>query len=196
MAYTAWSVVFGEQPTAAKWNQLGANDAGFKDGTNIDNLAILDRHIAANNLHAGKITNPYKFSAYKSGGNQAIGASVATKISFQTERFDTNSNFDNATNYRYTIPVTGFYFVNTIIQTLRGDATTDNNLAIYKNGVLFRKGGNMKAVTYPQHQVIGFFQFTAGDYLEVFFINVVAADSVESGTGTSSTFEGFLVSSI
>lgn len=45
MAYTAWSVVFGEQPTAAKWNQLGENDAGFKDGTNIDDLAILERHI-------------------------------------------------------------------------------------------------------------------------------------------------------
>jgi len=40
MAYTAWSVVYGEQPTAAKWNQLGANDAGFKDGTNIDAGAI------------------------------------------------------------------------------------------------------------------------------------------------------------
>lgn len=46
MAYTAWSVVFGEQPTAAKWNQLGANDAGFKDGTNIDDDAILNRHLA------------------------------------------------------------------------------------------------------------------------------------------------------
>lgn len=45
MAYTAWSVVFGEQPTAAKWNQLGENDAGFKDGSNIDNDAILLRHI-------------------------------------------------------------------------------------------------------------------------------------------------------
>lgn len=46
MAYTAWSVVFGEQPTAAKWNQLGENDAGFKDGTNIDDNAILARHLA------------------------------------------------------------------------------------------------------------------------------------------------------
>lgn len=45
MAYTAWSVVFGEQPTAAKWNQLGANDAGFKDATNIDALAIKFSHI-------------------------------------------------------------------------------------------------------------------------------------------------------
>lgn len=29
MAYTAWSVVFGEQPSATKWNLLGSNDAHF-----------------------------------------------------------------------------------------------------------------------------------------------------------------------
>ena len=29
MAYTAWSVSFGEQPSAAKWNILGSNDAYF-----------------------------------------------------------------------------------------------------------------------------------------------------------------------
>lgn len=38
MAYTAWSVVFGEQPSAAKWNILGTNDAHFNayigSGTN------------------------------------------------------------------------------------------------------------------------------------------------------------------
>ena len=46
MAYTAWSVVYGEQPTAAKWNQLGTNDAGFKDGTNIDNWCQSNRHMS------------------------------------------------------------------------------------------------------------------------------------------------------
>ena len=38
MAYAAFSVVFGEQPSAAKWNILGTNDAGFDtyigNGTN------------------------------------------------------------------------------------------------------------------------------------------------------------------
>lgn len=29
MAYSSWSVVFGEQPSAAKWNILGTNDAEF-----------------------------------------------------------------------------------------------------------------------------------------------------------------------
>ena len=40
MPYTAWDVVAFEQPTAAKWNQLGENDAGFKDGSNINAGAI------------------------------------------------------------------------------------------------------------------------------------------------------------
>lgn len=40
MAYTSWSVVFGEQPSAAKWNILGTNDASFNDGTGIADGAI------------------------------------------------------------------------------------------------------------------------------------------------------------
>lgn len=55
MAYTAWSVVYGEQPTAAKWNQLGTNDAGFKDGTNIDTGAIIARHLAAASVVAASL---------------------------------------------------------------------------------------------------------------------------------------------
>lgn len=35
MAYTSWSVVYGEVPSAAKWNILGANDASFNDGTGL-----------------------------------------------------------------------------------------------------------------------------------------------------------------
>jgi hypothetical protein len=35
MAYSSWSVVFGEQPSAAKWNILGANDAAFNNGTGL-----------------------------------------------------------------------------------------------------------------------------------------------------------------
>lgn len=45
MAYQSWSVVFGEQPSAAKWNILGTNDAGFNDGTGIAADAITSRVI-------------------------------------------------------------------------------------------------------------------------------------------------------
>lgn len=40
MAYQSWSVVYGEQPSAAKWNILGTNDASFNDGTGIAVSAI------------------------------------------------------------------------------------------------------------------------------------------------------------
>lgn len=40
MAYQSWSVVFGEQPSASKWNILGTNDASFNDGTGIGDAAV------------------------------------------------------------------------------------------------------------------------------------------------------------
>jgi hypothetical protein len=43
MTYAVFSVVFGEQPSAAKWNILGANDASFNDGTGIGNATVGSR---------------------------------------------------------------------------------------------------------------------------------------------------------
>lgn len=40
MAYASWSVVNNEQPSVAKWNILGTNDASFNDGTGIADAAI------------------------------------------------------------------------------------------------------------------------------------------------------------
>lgn len=47
MGYVAFSVVFGEQPSAAKWNILGTNDSSFNDGTGIGAGAILPNHLKA-----------------------------------------------------------------------------------------------------------------------------------------------------
>jgi hypothetical protein len=57
MSYQVWSVVFGEQPTAAKWNILGQNDAGFNDGTAIGDDAIIQRHIADNIILPAQLTS-------------------------------------------------------------------------------------------------------------------------------------------
>lgn len=45
MVYQSWSVVFGEQPSSAKWNILGANDASFNDGTGITDGVIKPEHL-------------------------------------------------------------------------------------------------------------------------------------------------------
>jgi hypothetical protein len=72
-----------------------ANVIGF------DNANISTKGVNVQNL-----TNPYKASAYKTGGNQTITHMEVTKITLATELFDPNNNF---TNSEYTVPVTGFY---------------------------------------------------------------------------------------
>jgi hypothetical protein len=64
MSYTEWSVIYGEIPTASKWNQLGSNDAGFRDGSN-----ILDGAILASKLGDHVKVGTFAISAT---GNQAI----------------------------------------------------------------------------------------------------------------------------
>lgn len=44
--YTAITFVAGEQPTTAKWNLIGSNDASFNTGLGFNDDIILARHIA------------------------------------------------------------------------------------------------------------------------------------------------------
>lgn len=70
MAYVAWSVVFGEQPSAAKWNILGTNDASFNDGTGIG---------------AGVITPVKRAGGFKIAGITVAGTGslAVTGVGFQ-----------------------------------------------------------------------------------------------------------------
>ena len=80
----------------------------------------------------------HAFSAYLVT-NQSVSNSTWTKIQCNTEEFDTNSNYDNATNYRFTPTVAGYYQV-----SIRLDVGTSNITAglvsIYKNGSSFKVG--------------------------------------------------------
>ena len=58
MAYASWSVVFGEQPSAAKWNILGTNDAHFYSFLG-DNLAWQTWSPTWTNLTIGNGANTY-----------------------------------------------------------------------------------------------------------------------------------------
>lgn len=160
MAYAAWSVVFGEQPTASKWNILGANDASFNDGTGIfglyKNLLAVD-------------SNPYKFRAYRVTSNQTA-ASGFVKVQLNGETFDTNSNFDSATNYRYVAPVAGFYLFNGGIQ-MSTSTNDDYQANLYKNGSIAIYGALQHAATGTtslRPLVSGIIQLAATDYVELF----------------------------
>ena len=79
------------------------------------------------------------FSAERSS-SQTFTQNTFTKVLCQTENFDTNSNYDNSTNYRFTPTVAGYYQFNGIL-TITSTSTNDRQiLAFFKNNSLFPFG--------------------------------------------------------
>ena len=74
------------------------------------------------------------FSATLSG-NQTMPFNTYTKLTLNSETFDTNNCYDPTTNYRFTPNVAGYYQVS--LQILTGGTASRDYLAyslIYKNG--------------------------------------------------------------
>jgi hypothetical protein len=83
--------------------------------------------------------NTPAFYAYLSS-SQSISANTATKASIDTELFDSNNNYDNSSNYRYTPTVAGKYYVFAQLDLASNSAST------YKEGwVQIRKNGSSVA---------------------------------------------------
>lgn len=74
-------------------------------------------------------------------GNTGCALNTWTKIQFNTKTFDTNNNYDNTTNYRFTPTVAGYYQVNGSIGFPSYTATYVN-LVIYKNGSVYSGYGS------------------------------------------------------
>jgi hypothetical protein len=109
------------------------------------------------------------FSAYLSTA-QTLTGGVTTKVTCQTEEFDTNSNYDNATNYRFTPTVAGYYQVNGSVRA--NSAYTTGIVHIYKNGSIF-KTGNVIQSDGAQFIVSALVYFNGStDYVELYVMFV------------------------
>lgn len=135
--------------------------------------------------------NPYKFSVYRNAAKAAV-ATTETKVEFDTELYDTNSNFDSTTNFRYTAPVSGFYhfdwgFGVSVITPSRLFAT------LYKNNSPIQRSTDVASSV---QGVSGscLVQATAGDYFEIFYYSSTAGGTYASSTYKDTHFSGFLVS--
>jgi hypothetical protein len=87
---------------------------------------------------AGVPVNGPAFSAYKSGSDQNISANTVTKITFETEEFDTNSNFASS---RFTPTVAGYYIITGGVR-IESNGTGEYLVAIWKNGASYKRGNN------------------------------------------------------
>lgn len=138
------------------------------------------------------MSNPYKFSAYRNAAANT-GNNAFAKITFDTELFDSNSNFDTS-NGRYTVAVTGYYYVTAAAHT--GVSTVNPVISIFKNGSEFIRGNKINTTlgSGAGLQVSDLVYLAAGDYIEI-YINTNPAVAMEVGTGPNHPrFSAFLVS--
>ena len=87
---------------------------------------------------AGGLSNTPAFEAMLTS-DQSLSDSTWTKIEVNSEFFDTDSTYDNSTNYRFTPGVAGKYYIQGSIK-ITNDAAghlRDVGIAIKKNGSFF-----------------------------------------------------------
>lgn len=139
------------------------------------------------------------FSAYRSTTQSSVSANTWTKCNFQTEDFDTNSNYDNATNYRFTPTVAGYYQINVGVDcSATGVDPIWFQVAIYKNGTEFKTSYLYHTtVTLRGSLSVGSIIYFNGstDYVEGYGFQSASATGIFTGTTSGSYINGCMVRS-
>ena len=143
---------------------LQTPSAGSVNTEQLANDAVTKDKLLAHNYPA--------FEAYL-GSDQTLSSGVTTKVNINTEVYDTDGYYDNATNYRFTPLVAGKYFVYTglKIQTA-SDFISAATVRLYKNGSGYKntefltQTHTMTTLNLPINSVVEMNGST--DYLEVF----------------------------
>ena len=137
------------------------------------------------------------FEAYLSADQTNLADNVATKLQANTVVFDTDSCYDNTTNYRFTPQTAGKYFVYASVRADEdgGDLSKIQN-QISKNGSTvtgigetaadFRTGGGTDTAIYSSGIVD---MNGSSDYLEV-FVQVDSVSGNSSELKASGTYFG------
>jgi len=176
-------------PSGATFTQSGTmNASAITAGT----LAIANGGTAATTLAAAGLTNAPAFEVYLSAA-QSVTSGVRTKITFDTEVFDTNSAFTSNT---FTVPTDedGKYLF--ILWCHVANTATDaasQNLFLYKNGVsVWQANCHFAASTIKRLllQITWIDDASAADYFEGWASVSGTSPSVLGGTGGFGSFFG------
>jgi hypothetical protein len=137
------------------------------------------------------------FSAYINASSQNPTSATWTKITLTGKEFDTNSNFDNTTNYRFTPTVAGYYQINAEIYFNGAAVLTDVRASIYKNGSVNKQGtlsfgtGSWNNAFITLSNII--YMNGSTDYLELYGYNVSVTSPQFVGLAGYTNFSGALI---
>jgi len=165
-------------------NTFVTNDISSADSTAVqinDAVNVGGTLTAASIAIDGKqAVNGPAFSAYANSSTQTITNGSQQKVLFQTEEFDTNSNFASST---FTPTVAGYYQLNAEVRLDGASGTGEMMIVIWKNGAEYKRGTNQQgtqiATNFWAMQVSSVvYANGTGDYFEIY---------VQQGSGGSLT---------
>jgi hypothetical protein len=159
-------------------------------GTKIATETILSENIKDGQIHKwdlGYTITNIKAKAYL-GTDQSYSAVTDTKVQFNIKVFDPHYDYDNATNYRYTVysGLDGQYVVHAQLK-IAGRASAGYIIAkIFKNGSQVTEhirpyAGDSQNFKFDALSVL---DLVAGDYIEIFVYDTQAG-TIKSGSGMS-----------
>jgi hypothetical protein len=142
-------------------------------------------------LAANVAGNGPAFSAYATTG-QTFTAGTATKVVLNAEEFDTNSNFDSSTNYRFTPTVAGYYTFNAAL--FNNSSGGRLIFMLYKNGSEIKRLIDVASGA-TMNQVNGSalpYANGSTDYFEL-YLQPLTTNTTTLGGGALTYFNGALV---
>lgn len=146
--------------------------------------AVTATHTQINSSAAGPA-----FAAYQ-GSLQSVPNATSTKVQFQTEEFDTAGAFDNATNYRFTPLVAGYYQVNWCVGFVA--SVTTHASALHKNSIRFKDGAVITTATVGCGSTLVQMNGST-DFLEVFVIQGSGVAANTSAAPNQTYFSASLI---
>lgn len=144
------------------------------------------------------VTNAPAFSALF-GTDQSFSTTTWTKIQYNTEDFDTNSNYDNSTNYRFTPTVAGYYQVNANIRlNYSGSAGDGTYLALYKNGSAWNVTSRLNVTSLYGSLSLSSLVYLNGstDYIEMYGYTNHGSPFFDQNSAVPSRFSAFLARAV
>lgn len=149
--------------------------------SSVSTAYLADASVTQAKLGAGVAGNGPAFNAWYNSGNTAISNNTWTKVQLNAEVFDTNSNFDSTTNYRFTPTVAGYYQVTAnTFSNWNGSQFNVWQTGIFKNGTLYAIQQSAATVMYGNYAVSSLVYLNGtSDYIEMY---------VYANGGTSPTY--------
>ena len=144
-------------------------------------------------INSAQMKNTPSFEA-RLNSTQSISDNTATKVIFDTEEFDTDSAYDNSSNYRFTPQVAGKYFVYVSLGINSNGSSQLQNIyvTIKKNGSSIKDSHNNYAdnfIRFGTANVSAVVTFNgSSDYIEAF---AQCADSSGSASVHNDSFSTF-----